>query len=148
MRMLPQLDISHYASQIFWLFVLLTGLIWFIRSKIIPRVNNILAQRQRVDDELRNERNTLEKNKKELTQKEGSIRKQFEIECKDARDKIQQEFLKNLDEELYKIRKKNAEERKKIKSEYIDYYRNGCWKGETDDIQRYARKKLKHIGSL
>jgi F-type H+-transporting ATPase subunit b len=43
---MPQLEVSTYASQIFWLIVAFSTLYWLLSRKALPRVAEILEARQ------------------------------------------------------------------------------------------------------
>jgi F-type H+-transporting ATPase subunit b len=48
---MPQLDFSTFPNQAFWLIVTILCLFMMIRFLIIPRMDNILANRRKVIDE-------------------------------------------------------------------------------------------------
>ncbi|MDR2667145.1 MAG: hypothetical protein LBB34_03490, partial [Holosporales bacterium] len=73
--MLPQLDISVYFSQLFWLSVCVSTLIIAFKKCFIPRINRLIS-----------ERNAF------ISQKEDNIQK-LEIELRKIEDDI--EALKN-----------------------------------------------------
>ncbi len=45
---MPQFDPSSFPSQLFWLFVSFVVLYWVVARFAIPRISNILEQRERV----------------------------------------------------------------------------------------------------
>ena len=50
---MPQLDISTFTSQLFWLCVSFFSMLFIMSKFIIPKIGDILAQRQRkIDDYL------------------------------------------------------------------------------------------------
>ena len=48
---MPQLDFSTFSNQAFWLIVTVTCLFLMVRLLIIPRMDNILANRRKVVEE-------------------------------------------------------------------------------------------------
>ena len=48
---MPQLDFSTFSNQAFWLIVTVTCLFMMVRFLIIPRMDNILANRRKVIEE-------------------------------------------------------------------------------------------------
>ena len=55
---MPQLDISTYTSQLFWLCVSFFTMLFIMSKFIIPKVGDILAQRQRKIDSYLNKAHT------------------------------------------------------------------------------------------
>lgn len=51
--MLPQLDLTHYTSQMFWLLVSLAVLVIAMQKVFVPRMNGIITRREKtiVDNE-------------------------------------------------------------------------------------------------
>lgn len=45
---MPQFDPSTFSSQLFWLVICFVGLYWIISKFAIPRIGDILEQRERV----------------------------------------------------------------------------------------------------
>ena len=43
---MPQLDVSTFSSQIFWLIIAFITLVWLMQKKALPRVSEILETRQ------------------------------------------------------------------------------------------------------
>ena len=63
---MPQLDFSTFPNQAFWLLVTILCLFMMIRFLIIPRMDNILANRRKVIDEDLVGAESLRKNAQEL----------------------------------------------------------------------------------
>ena len=147
--MLPQLDISHYTSQCFWLFVSLASLIWFLRAKIIRRMNNIMENRQKVISDNELEVTALEKEKEGLQRHEERLKNQAVLEWKQRQDDIRLDYLKNLTEQLNKLVQESNDKRKKLTNKYIDCINNDDrWLNDAERLTIYAINKLKNIGSL
>lgn len=50
---MPQLDASTFVSQLFWLAITFIGLFWVMSKIVIPRIADVLQDRQeRIDDDL------------------------------------------------------------------------------------------------
>ena len=147
--MLPQLDISHYTSQCFWLFVSLASLIWFLRAKIIRRMNNIMENRQKVITDNDLEVTALEPEKAGLQRQEELLKNQAVLEWKQRQEDVRLDYLKNLTEQLNKLEQENNDRRLRLTNENIDCINNNdCWCKEAERLTKYALKKLKNIGSL
>lgn len=77
---LPQLDIQTYPSQIFWLIVSFIVLYFLVSKIAVPRISDVLEERQeRIADDL---------DKAETLKKESEqVRAEYEKALADARDK-------------------------------------------------------------
>lgn len=108
--MLPQLDFSHYTSQIFWLVVCFCILIVAMKRLFIPKMNGIIEKREETiaknseklvsleaeRDELNRE--VMEQDKK-IAQKSAGILKKVDVKY----DKMLAEQLTNLKHEQEKV---------------------------------------------
>ena len=116
--MLPQLDLTHYLSQIFWLIVCLTVLIVAMRKVFIPRMNGIIRKREKAIasgseklEELERVRNELSKTIR--TQIEGKAR-EYAIE----RSKENYKYNAVLTANLIKLKVEHNQMVKRLKDQY------------------------------
>lgn len=80
---MPQLDISTYSSQLFWLFICFLSLYIFTSRVSIPRISRIMEARwQRIEGTL--------KTADEFKEEAEGIQKEFEEAIKGAREKAHQ----------------------------------------------------------
>ena len=89
---MPQLDISTYTSQLFWLLLTFVPLYLIILRKALPRITEVLeARRNKIDDDL----------KKAATRKEEAevVRGEYEQAQAESHAKAQA-LLKQAQEEM------------------------------------------------
>lgn len=103
---MPQLEISTYAPQLVWL-VITFGFLYLLMAKsLLPRVGEVIEERQdRIDDDLE----TAEKLKKESQELEETYEQILADARKDASD-----YLKA---EREKVEQKLGDQRKKMEEE-------------------------------
>jgi F-type H+-transporting ATPase subunit b len=110
---MPQLDLAQFAPQIFWLFVLF-GLFYIVMSKMaLPRISDVLAERQRQrENDLEKARQFHEKASDAVKAYEASLAKAradaMEMK-KQAQDDVAREIQKKSDELSEKIAKQITE---------------------------------------
>ena len=99
---MPQLDFSTFPNQAFWLVLILACLFMMVRLLIIPRMDNILANRRKVIEEdligaekLREEAEELEKS---ITSEIDQSRLRASEILSKSKDKVKQNQKKGLDE--------------------------------------------------
>ena len=104
---MPQLDLSTFPAQIFWLLLTFMSLFLLVRYVIVPRMHNIFDARWEKQDNnlqranefkaeaeqllLKTEK-LIEKSKEEASQ----LIKQCELEIKAEHDKVLEDLQKNL----------------------------------------------------
>ncbi len=88
---MPQLDVSTYASQIFWLLLTFVPLYYLLARKALPRIADVLESRQDYQDDL------LEK-AAELKNEAADVLAQYEAGLAESRSKAQQVVKKAADE--------------------------------------------------
>ena len=82
---MPQLDTGTYASQLFWLLVTFVTLYYILSKLILPRITEVLENRQaHIDHDL--ERATT------VQEEAQGVRQTYESELTQARNKAQQEI--------------------------------------------------------
>ncbi len=96
---MPQLDFTTYSSQIFWLIICFTTLYFFASKIILPRIAQIISERDSIIDADLEKANKLEEKISELNSKNEKLKK-------DANHKYQlkiEEALKQASKEREKI---------------------------------------------
>lgn len=89
---MPQLDPASYSSQIFWLIVSFFSM-FFIMSKIIlPKISDILSQRQRKIDGSLSTAFELKKQAEDIIEKYEQAIEQAETRAAEAMQKAQNEL--------------------------------------------------------
>ena len=95
---LPQLDPSTFATQIFWLIVIFTGIYIFYSKKSLPEISRVVEDRK---ERIQNDLDSAEKIREEV----ASVQAAYEEKLQGARSKAS-ELYKGAEESI----KKNAEE--------------------------------------
>ncbi len=115
--MLPQLDLSTYASQIFWL-LLCFCFLWFVMSNFItPKIADTVEQRKRKIDEYVNKADALNSQAKSALDKYNETLAQAEKKAEQEIAKEQAElkdYLRNTENQM------SAELNKKIADNEFD----------------------------
>ena len=127
---MPQFDITHYSSQIFWFLLCFSVLYVFISRIILPRITDILNNRKKAIDDNLSEAEQLDEKihqlqiKNEKLKKEASEKYQAKLEeaGKEAarqREKMIEEFKEKFDEITKKSRAelKNFIDKSNLESE-------------------------------
>ena len=134
--MLPQLDCSHYTSQIFWLVVCFFILILAMQKIFIPRINSKLKARE---DAI----TTLQRDVKRLQSREAELQAQVKEKEKERIVKVAQIFsdVENRYKEVLRTRRQNLEDEHKqlsnrIKAKYAK------------EIHEIGKQEKKTIGML
>jgi len=107
--MLPQLDITYYTSQLFWLFVCLGILVFLFKKTFIPRMNNLINKRDSIIEEGKASISILELEISSLKDEINSIKNQ---ELKQTSKIIKDSVIKSekiLEEQLKFIKNENTE---------------------------------------
>lgn len=104
---LPQLDVSSFPTQIFWLIVSFALLYWIMSKMAVPRIAEVLEERQeRITDDLE----TAERLKSEAEK----VQADYEKALADARSKAQAQIKTANDEAAAEQAKAEAEHGKKM----------------------------------
>jgi len=104
---LPQLDFSTYPTQIFWLIVSFAILYWIMTKMAVPRIAEVLEERQ---ERITDDRETAER----LTAEAESVKAEYEQAVADARSKAQDQIRAINDELAQEQAKAEAEHAKKM----------------------------------
>ena len=89
---LPQLDLTTYASQIFWLIISFIVLYFLVSRVAVPRISDVLEERQ---GRIANDLDKAERLKKEAEQ----VHAEYEKSLRDARERAHS-ILRAAQEEL------------------------------------------------
>ncbi len=84
---MPQFDITTYSSQVFWFAICFAIFYYFVSSKILPRIRDILKERQTVINEDLSSASFLEK--------EGE---NFLLNSENLRTQVTSQYQKQIDE--------------------------------------------------
>ncbi len=99
---MPQLDFSTFSNQAFWLIVTMVCLFMMVRFLIIPRMDNILANRRKVVEEdligAEKFREAAEDLSKSITKEIDESRARASDIIGKSKDKIKQNRQKGLQE--------------------------------------------------
>lgn len=86
---MPQLDVSTYTSQLFWLFISFTSLYLFTARVTIPRIAKIFEARwQRIEGNV--------KKADELKHQADKVKADFEGDLKNAREKAHSHVMQMI----------------------------------------------------
>lgn len=130
---MPQLDFTTYSSQIFWLIICFTTLYFFVSKIILPRIAQIINERNLIIDE------DLEKAKK-LEEKISELNSKNEELKKDANKKYQQKIEEAL--------KKASKEREKIIEDLKNNLDSMAEKSKKDIADFLAKSSSKRDESI
>ena len=116
--MLPQLDLTHYSSQIFWLVVCAVVLIVAMRKVFIPRMNDIITRREKAIVSGAEKLKELERVRDELMQKIQAQREEKAREYETMLNKENEKYNAVLTENLIKLKIGHYQMVKKLKEQY------------------------------
>lgn len=134
---MPQLDFSTFPNQIFWLVITMVCLFMMVRLLIIPRMDNILANRRKVieedlvgaekfrdsAEELRNsitlEVESARQRSNEIISKSKQKSKQNRIKGMAEASEMTTKLLLDSDKVINKMRKEATKQVDKISAEII-----------------------------
>jgi F0F1-type ATP synthase membrane subunit b/b' len=122
--MLPQLDLSNFLSQAFWLAVFFSILYIFIKSKFIPNIENIFNKRSHELSLILEEVNANNKKSKELIDQALEIEKETRLNISKLEDSLIGKIKSDNDAELKKISKDLSRDYEKIKNQYEEEFIN------------------------
>lgn len=144
---MPQLDITTYTSQIFWLFVCFTTLLVVSIRVMLPRLTKIL-----------NEREERIEGKKELAailkKQADDIQREFEHHLIKVRKESHEEILKAVKSISVETEKAKREISSHIKARFLSHEAQVADRKDTTikEVQEIAQSVtetiVQHIGSL
>ena len=134
--MLPQLDFSHYTSQIFWLVICFCILITAMKKNFIPKMNAMIKKREETIasgniklEALKNEREDLEK-------KITETNKDIVLNVANILNEVDTKYKKLLSEQLNNLKREHEEVIRQLRMKY------------TEDIRAIAKVEADKIGFL
>ena len=122
--MVPQLDTSFYTSQLFWLIVSLSILLYAFKKIFIPKINNLINQRSDYIKSLKTEITNLEQQIASLSEKLDGIKKAKITEENKIIDQAREQCNLELKQQLEELNKENEANLKKIQQESINSINN------------------------
>lgn len=116
---MPQLDFTTYSSQIFWFLICFSILYFFLSKIILPRIGEIIKNRQDLIEENITQSEKLQKEIDELTNINNELRKNANNQYKLKIDEVKKEAQKNrqklIDEMKSNIEKTTNDSRLKLR---------------------------------
>jgi F-type H+-transporting ATPase subunit b len=125
---MPQLDSSHFITQVFWLFIVFSVIYFFVSKFFAPRINGIIEVRhQKINQDLnkaeslvkdytfkqKKMENILEEAKSKATNIKTNAIKKIESDLNLKLQQIDKEFSKKLateEERLYRVKTQVAQD--------------------------------------
>jgi F-type H+-transporting ATPase subunit b len=136
---LPQLDITSFSSQIFWLAIAFILLYFIFAKKTLPEISEVIERRR---ETVTSDLETAEK----LRDEAESVQKEYEASILDAK-KEANELLADVQEDLSANLNKQAEEFKKYSAAQIDTTEQKAL-AQKNKILAELDKKIPEITSL
>lgn len=103
---MPQLDISNFSSQIFWLIICFTILYFYLSKIIIPRIDNIISSRKNIIEEDVNKTYILQQKIDKLQQESVNIRNESSVEYKNTIDQAHKKALNSRNFAILKLKER------------------------------------------
>lgn len=108
---MPQLDISTFTSQFFWLCLTFFTMLFIMSKFIIPKIGDILAQRQRKIDDCLHKAHTIRQQAEEALEKYHKALAEANRKADETLLKTQEELTRVITNKQNEL---NAELHKKI----------------------------------
>ena len=121
---MPQLEITTFPSQIFWLIISFAILYFCISRLIIPKISRVLKERELQIEKNISESEILYKKTEDINRKYEDLKKETEEESK--------KIIKNVKDETNKKFLENTNIVKKILKKYWKYLK-----------KKYLKKRIK-----
>lgn len=118
--MLPQLDFSHYSSQVFWLIVCFGILITAMKKVFIPKMNVIIKKREEMIAHNAEKLLTLETERNLLADKVNESEKQIAKTSANILKAVDEKYIQILSEQLTNLK----HEHEKVMNQLITKYEN------------------------
>jgi F0F1-type ATP synthase membrane subunit b/b' len=100
---MPQFDASKYFSLIFWFFVCFSYLIYFIKNKLIPKMDNALQERFFKIEKEKTKIETIKKEIEEISRSQSLKIQTAQLEVDDLIDKAKKEIDRDKQEKLERL---------------------------------------------
>lgn len=110
---MPQLDLTHYGSQIFWFLLCFIALYFSTSRVILPRIATIIKNRKNIIDADKSAASELDDKIYELEAKTDKLRKEatqkYQVKLEEAsksvtkqREKMIEDLKEKIDQNIYK----------------------------------------------
>jgi F-type H+-transporting ATPase subunit b len=118
---MPQFDITHYSSQIFWFLLCFLVLYIFTSRIILPRITNILKSRKSVIDAELSSTAELDEKIHQLQIKTDNLRKEAGQKYQSKLEETSKEAAKQRDKMIEEFKEKFEEITKKSRQELKNF---------------------------
>lgn len=142
--MVPQLDVSHWTSQIIWLVICLVILAFFFKKVFLPRIMSSLSARDEHINKLKNTVSSLTKSYETFTKRLTDIDEQKVKETQKILNETKIKCEKILDEQikLIELRSKSAIKETRKSADELLKNLDRTIKSEIDDATKLVVDKL------
>ncbi len=142
--MLPQLDISHYTSQIFWLLVSFCILIVAMRKVFIPKVNSEIKEREDAINSRKEVIKNLKKRENELNEQIRQSEKEKISNVTSIYNGVEKRYATILSDQIRDLQAEQMQLTKEIKAKYETEIRkmNAQEQQTIDMLARFAVSKI------
>ena len=142
--MLPQLDISHYTSQVFWLLVSFCILIVAMRKVFIPKVNSEIKEREDAINSRKEVIKNLKKRENELNEQIRQSEKEKISNVTSIYNGVEKRYATILSEQMRDLQAEQTQLTKAIKAKYETETRKMIEKKQQtiDMLARFAVSKI------
>ena len=143
---MPQLEITTFPSQIFWLIISFAILYFCISRLIIPKISRVLKERELQIEKNISESEILYKKTEDINRKYEDLKKETEEESKkiikNVKDETNKKFLENTN-----IVKKNLEKILEISEKKISQKKDKALKSITSISLLFSKEIIKKISN-
>ena len=143
---MPQLEITTFPSQIFWLIISFAILYFCISRLIIPKISRVLKERELQIEKNISESEILYKKTEDINRKYEDLKKETEEESKkiikNVKDETNKKFLENTN-----IVKKNLEKILEISEKKISHKKDKALKSITSISLLLSKEIIKKISN-
>ena len=143
---MPQLEITTFPSQIFWLIISFAILYFCISRLIIPKISRVLKERKLQIEKNISESEILYKKTEDINRKYEDLKKETEEESKkiikNVKDETNKKFLENTN-----IVKKNLEKILEISEKKISQKKDKALKSITSISLLLSKEIIKKISN-
>lgn len=141
---MPQLDFTTYSSQIFWFFICFSAL-FIVASKIIlPRINDIIKNRQDIINADVESSQKLQAQLDEITNQTEEVRKKANSTYKIKIEEVNKEAASNRQKLIEKVKTDIEKTTKESRAKLQDFIKETDSKAQqsTQDLIKQIRDKL------
>lgn len=106
---MPQLDVTTYSTQIFWLLLCFCTMFLIAKMFILPRMDNVFNNRLRHINSLLDQASELSKEAKKIDKETSDFVENAKIDIAMQEEKAIRSFNENIEKMQEDLNKKNAE---------------------------------------